>query len=130
MGGNATKQMQQIKKLNIKEEILKNHCVILGVSAGAMNMGGKTVDIYETTIPYEGLGFADVTVKAHYPLDDAALMDDIRKVSMFLPVTLMTDESAIFVREASVTMIGEIHQMIRGELKPLSNEALEKMKIR
>lgn len=128
MGGNATQQYQLIREKDIFDEIRGSSAVILGVSAGAMNMGKNTVDIYETTTPYDGLGFADITVKAHYPLEDG-LLEALKQVSMELPVTLMTDESAIFIKEGSMVWMGQIYRMDKGEILPLTQEQLEGMRI-
>ena len=73
MGGNATLQFDLMSRKGILDEIRKSSAVILGVSAGSMNMGKHVVDIYESLIPYEGLGFAELTIKAHYPLEDVLL---------------------------------------------------------
>ena len=127
MGGNATLQYQLMYEKGILDEVRRSSAVILGVSAGAMNMGGPTVDIYETATPYEGLGFANITIKAHYPLEDEWLQA-LKRVSMELPVCLMTDESAIFVKEESITQIGEIYQLEKGEITPLTQEQLEQMR--
>lgn len=127
MGGNATQQYQLMQEKSIFEEIRGSSGVILGVSAGAMNMGKHTVDIYETTTPYEGLGFADITIKAHYPLEDG-LLEALKQVSMELPVTLMTDESAIFIKGDSLVQIGQIYRMDQGEIAPLTREQLERMR--
>ena len=127
MGGNATLQFQLMREKGILDEVRCSSAVILGVSAGAMNMGGPTVDIYETPTPYEGLGFANITIKAHYPLEDEWLQA-LKQVSMELPVCLMTDESAIFVKEESITKIGEIYRLEKGEIRPLTREQLEEMR--
>ena len=117
MGGNATAQMDLIRRKGIFESIKVFQGVILGVSAGSMNMGNPVVDIYESIVPYAGLGFCDITVKAHYPLEDEKLRNATRKVSMEIPVTLMKDESAIFIEEDNVKLIGEILLMNRGEIR-------------
>lgn len=65
MGGNATQQFQLMHETGILEELRQSPAVILGVSAGAMNMGDPVVDVYESLTPYEGLGFANITIKAH-----------------------------------------------------------------
>lgn len=127
MGGNATLQFQLMCDKGILDEVRRSSAVILGVSAGAMNMGSPTVDIYETPTPYEGLGFANITIKAHYPLEDEWLQA-LKQVSMKLPVCLMTDESAIFVKEESITKIGEIYRLEKGEIMPLTQEQLEMMR--
>ncbi len=128
MGGNATLQYQLMHDKGIMDEIRLSHAVILGVSAGAMNMGGPTVDIYESLVPYEGLGLANVTVKAHYPLADEKLLRAAEQVSMELPVCLMTDESAIFVTEKTIYSIGDIYWMCQGGIVPLTQEQLEQIR--
>lgn len=127
MGGNATEQFRLMCDLGVLDEVRRSSAVILGVSAGAMNMGGPTVDIYETATPYEGLGFANITIKAHYPLEDEWLQT-LKQVSLELPVCLMTDESAIFVKEESITQIGKIYRLEKGEITPLTQEQLEQMR--
>ena len=44
---------------------------------------------------------------------------------MELPICLMTDESAIFVKEESITKIGEIYRLEKGEIRTLTREQLE-----
>lgn len=119
MGGNATLQYDLMCRKGILDEIRQSSAVILGVSAGSMNMGKHVVDIYESIIPYEGLGFADLTIKAHYPSIDDSVLQDLKQVSMELPVCLMTDESAIFLKKEKVVQIGEVYWMVNGEISPL-----------
>jgi len=125
MGGNATLQFDLMSRKGILDEIRQSSAVILGVSAGSMNMGKHVVDIYESFTPYEGLGFADLTIKAHYPLEDVWLQS-VKQVSMELPVCLMTDESAIFIKENSISLIGEIYRMFKGKFSSITKEQLEK----
>ncbi|MBQ8878762.1 MAG: Type 1 glutamine amidotransferase-like domain-containing protein [Lachnospiraceae bacterium] len=124
MGGNATLQFDLMCRKGILDEVRKSSAVILGVSAGSMNMGTKVVDIYESLTPYEGLGFADLTIKAHYPLEED-LLQAVKQISKELPVCLMTDESAIFVKKESVMQIGKIYWMVKGEISPMTQEKLE-----
>lgn len=127
MGGNATLQHKLMYEKGIIEEIRGSSAVILGVSAGAMNMGNPTVDVYESLTPYEGLGFANITIKAHYPLEEE-LLQSVKRVSMEIPVCLMEDESAIFVKKESILQIGQIYRMTKGEIAPLTQEQLEEMR--
>ena len=124
MGGNATLQFDLMCRKGILDEVRKSSAVILGVSAGSMNMGTKVVDIYESLTPYEGLGFADLTIKAHYPLEED-LLQAVKQISKELPVCLMTDESAIFIKGDSVMQIGKIYWMVKGEISPMTQEKLE-----
>ena len=121
MGGNATLQFDLMCRKGILDEIRKSNAVILGVSAGSMNMGKYVVDIYESLTPYEGLGFANLTIKAHYPLEEN-LLQSVKQVSMELPVCLMTDESAIFIKADKITQIGKIYRMVQGEISEFIQE--------
>lgn len=128
MGGNATLQYKLMCNKGILNEIRKSNAVILGVSAGSMNMGKTTVDIYESLIPYEGLGLADITIKAHYPFEDEKLLQSLKQVSMEIPVCLMTDESAIFMKEETMIQIGQIYRLVQGDISILTQEQLEQMR--
>ena len=124
MGGHATQQMQLMHDKNIFDEIRRSSAVILGVSAGSMNMGKHTVDIYESLTPYDGLGFSDITIKAHYPLE-SNLLQKLKQISMTLPVCAMTDESAIFIRNTQVTCAGEIHWIDKGIITEFSSNLIQ-----
>lgn len=128
MGGNATLQYQLMCDKGIVSEIRQSSAVILGVSAGSMNMGYPTVDIYETMKPYEALAFANLTVKAHYLSEDDYWLDSLKQVSMEMPICLMVDESAIFVKEESIAKIGQIYWMVKGEITPITREQLEQIR--
>ncbi|MBE6754443.1 MAG: hypothetical protein E7559_08885 [Ruminococcaceae bacterium] len=128
MGGNATQQYRLMREKGIIDELRQSSAVILGVSAGAMNMGNPTVDIYESLVPYEGLSLANITVKAHYLSDGADFLPSVKQVSMDIPVCLMTDESAIFVKNDCIMQTGKIYRMDKGEVAPLTQEHLEQMR--
>lgn len=128
MGGNATLQFKLMCDKGILNEIRQSSAVILGVSAGAMNMGKTTVDIYESLVPYEGLGFADITVKAHYPFEDEKLLQSLKQVSVEHQIYLMTDESAIFIKNETVIQIGKIYRMMKGDVVLLAQEQLAQIR--
>lgn len=124
MGGNATLQMALIRGKGIFDELRNCNAVILGVSAGSMNMGKTTVDIRETIEPYEGLGFADITVKSHYRPEDEQLMKLLRDLSTILPVCAMEDESAIYVKNGNVSYTGNIRYIDCCEIIPFSPDSI------
>lgn len=74
------------------------------------------------------MGVADITIKAHYPIEDEKLLQSLKQVSMELPVCLMTDESAIFANKESIIQIGQIYRMTKGDIIPLTQERLEQMR--
>ena len=120
MGGNATLQMQLIHEKQIYDALHESSAVVLGVSAGSMNMGKTTVDIWESLVPYEGLGFADITMIGHFSYDDTERLRLMKEVSMERPVCAMEDKSAIFIRNGKADIIGVIHRIDRGVIGPFT----------
>ena len=127
MGGHAVWQFQLICEKGIADEIRKSSAVILGVSAGSVNMAKHSVDIWESLMPYDGLGLADITVKAHFDFENKELLQTLQQVSMKIPVCAMEDNSAIFVKNGYSTYTGQIHWMNKGTICPLSQEILAKL---
>ena len=125
MGGNATAQMRLICEKGIRDAIISCSAATLGVSAGSMNMGKTTVDIWESLLPYEGLGFADITMIGHFSHEAEERLDLMKQVSMNYPVCAMADESAIFIRNTRVTCSGEIHWIEKGEINDFSPDLIQ-----
>ena len=129
MGGHGVWQFQLIRDKNILDEIRKSTAVILGVSAGSSNMAKRALDIWESHVPYGGLGLADITVKAHITRENQDLLHTLSRISMEqnLPICAMEDESAIFVKEKEVTYLGRILLISNGNVCPMSRKVLEQM---
>lgn len=113
-----------IRVKGIRDAIISCSAATLGVSAGSMNMGKATVDIWESLLPYDGFGFADITMIGHFCHDDKERLDLIKRVSMDFPVCAMADKSAIFIKDTQVTCTGEIHWIENGEIKAFSPELI------
>lgn len=123
MGGHAVLQFQLICDKGIEDEIRKSTAIILGVSAGSSNMAKRALDIWESHIPYDGLGLTDITVKAHINQENHELLPTLLQISTAhnLPIYAMADESAIFIKNEKVTYIGQIHRVNNGEVSHISN---------
>ena len=119
-GGVCAEQMQLMRDKGICDIVRDGPAMVLGVSAGSMNMGSVTVDFEDATEPYEGLGFADITMIGHFDYDDTFRLRFMKEVSMWRPVCAMEDESAIFIRNGKVDIIGTIHRVDKGEIGPFT----------
>ncbi len=123
MGGDAPSQMALIRDLGAAEELLSSHAVILGVSAGAMNMGRPVADVWETKALYEGIGLTDMIVKGHYA-GDAWFVPTLKELSMTHPIVAMEDESAVFIQGSAVWSLGKIHWIDGGRSTMVTDEML------
>ncbi len=119
MGGHPGLQYRLIGEKGLAEELRASTAVILGVSAGAINMAVTSLDTKESLAPYAGVGLADVTVKPHFRPEDMPLTETLLQLSRQLPICAMEDESAIFVSEDGVTHIGRIHRFSQGTVRLL-----------
>ncbi|BDC92043.1 Type 1 glutamine amidotransferase-like domain-containing protein [Treponema bryantii] len=118
MGGEVTWQMKLIQDLNLAPEILASHAVILGVSAGSMNMGPYVAEVWESKTMYKGLGLTDVIIKAHYKPDEW-FVPSLKEMSMVRPIIAMEDESAIFINSDKTWRLGKMHKVDKGEITSL-----------
>lgn len=119
MGGEVTWQMKLIQDLNLAPELKTSRAVILGVSAGSMNMGRYVAEIWESKSFYDGLGLSDTIIKAHYSKDEW-FMPILKELSMIHPLIAMEDESAIFINRDKTWKLGNMYQISKGEITSLS----------
>ena len=116
MGGDVTKQMSLIRDLGLVAELRASRAVLLGVSAGSMNMGRYVADVWETKELCEGIGLTNITVKGHY-VEDAWFVPTLKELSMIHPIVAMEDESAIFIQGGAAWKLGNIHWIDKGEIR-------------
>lgn len=127
MGGESTWQMQLIRDFGIDTELHKSKAVILGVSAGSMNLGRLVAYVWDNPEFYEALGFTDITIKAHYE-EGEWFVPLLKKMSMTHPIVAMEDWSAIFVKGDAIWKVGEMHLFDKGEIGPVTDEKLKELR--
>lgn len=112
--------------MGIADEICGSSAAVLGLNAVSYNMAVNALDILDSSVPYRGLGLADITVKAPVASENQELLRTLSRISAAhnLPICAMDDESAIFVRDSVVTHIGRIIFIGNGKIYPFSPELL------
>ena len=113
--------------LGIDTELHKSKAVILGVSAGSMNLGRLVAYVWDDPKFYEALGFTDITIKAHYE-DGEWFAPLLKEMSMTHPIVAMEDWSAIFVKGDDIWKVGEMHLFDKGEIGPVNDEKLKELR--
>ncbi|MBQ9263015.1 MAG: Type 1 glutamine amidotransferase-like domain-containing protein [Clostridia bacterium] len=124
MGGDITLQMALICDLGLVPELRTSRAVILGVSAGAMNMGRYAADVWEAKALCEGIGLTDSVMKGHYT-EDAWFIPTLKELSRIHPIVAMEDESAIFVQGNTAWKLGKIHWIDKGRTTMFTDETLK-----
>lgn len=120
MGGHPGLQFQLMRNTGVDVAIRNSASVVLGVSAGAINMAKRSLDTKESPVPYDGLGLADITVKPHFKPDDRQVLATLLQISAGLPICAMEDDSAIFVAGSEISYTGNIHWVDKGRITPFS----------
>ena len=126
MGGESTWQIQLIRDLGIDTELHKSKAVILGVSAGSMNLGRTVAYVWDDPHFYEALGLTNITIKSHYKEGDW-FIPRLLEMSKTHPIVAMEDMSAILVKGEEVWSIGKMHLFDKGEIMPITAEKLREL---
>ena len=120
-GGACTDQLELIRGKGCLEALRDCHAVILGVSAGSMNMAKTTIDFHDSLDPFEGLGFTNLTVTCHHDPADSWRHEQTLRMSEDRVVYAMEDESAFFLKAGKIDVIGNIYRVEQGNMKMLGS---------
>ncbi|MBP5221598.1 MAG: Type 1 glutamine amidotransferase-like domain-containing protein [Lachnospiraceae bacterium] len=121
-GGVCEEQLELIREKDCLEALLDCRAVILGVSAGSMNMARCTVDFWESMTPFDGLGFTNLTVSCHHDPADTERYNKTLKMSEERTVYAMEDGSAFFIKEGRIDTVGKIYRVSHREFSPLTKD--------
>lgn len=121
MGGEPKWQMELISDLGLDPELHDSSAMILGVSAGSMNLGRYVAYVWDTPEFYEAVGLTNITIKAHFE-ENERFVPTLLKMSMIHPIVAMKDMSAIFVKGDDIWKVGDMYLVDKGEINLLTDE--------
>lgn len=111
-GGDTLRQIDGINKLKIKDVLHNSGKVIIGMSAGAINMAKNVVltkDI-EDNIPetcfYEGIGVTDINIEPHCDFSDKEHFNDLLEASKKSKIICMKDNCSIKIKDNETEIFG------------------------
>ena len=113
-GGNTLEQIKYLKHYNLLPALQSRECMIIGMSAGSINMAKKVVlakdvndNIPELSI-YDGIGLVDINIEPH--LDSASkkhIEEDIYEASQFASIYGLYDNSFIKIVDDKMDIFGD-----------------------
>jgi dipeptidase E len=122
-GGDTPVQYNYLKEYGLIPILREHTGVIIGMSAGAINMGKLAICTitceHEKQEIYPALGLVDISVEPH--LNENGVTDELLQFSMKYPIYGMCDDSAIVFKDGNVTYMGEIFLIEQGESKKISD---------
>lgn len=120
MGGYARVQLEYLKKQNIIHSLLNYKGVVIGLSAGAINMAKRSVvanPYYPPVSVYEGMGLVNITVVPHFDITKETFIKN--KV---LPLTYkdtiygICDNAIIVTENGTSRCNGTIYKLAQGSI--------------
>jgi len=115
MGGDTLAQIVFLKTHGLIEAIRNTKAVVIGLSAGGINMAKTSVCSKDKnnpeTVIYKGIGLADVTIDPHFSPDNLDLISELKTISWQHLIYAMCDNSGIIVKNDSTFYIGEIYRI-------------------
>ena len=126
-GGVCEEQLDLIREKGCYEALLNCHAAVFGVSAGSMNMAGKTVDFFESFEPFDGLGFTNITVSCHHDPDDTWRFEQTLRMSEDRVVYAMEDMSAFFIKDGKIDTVGKIYRVENRKLRLITEDDISEL---
>ena len=122
LGGNTLKQIEYINKYNLKNAIKNENHILIGVSAGAINMAKKVVlakdlsdDISSLSV-YEGIGVSDYNIEPHCDFNDNIHFKDLIEASFYTNLIVMNENCLIIINDKSKKIYGDYFYIKKGNI--------------
>lgn len=116
-GGYPQYQMQLLTKYDLPDLIKMSHSVVMGTSAGGMNMSKAYVD--EGKI-YEGMGLNHFSFEAHFDYANIVLVKERFALSEIMDVYVAAEKDGVLrVRGSQIDIIGNVYLISHTDILKL-----------
>lgn len=116
-GGNTWHQKHLLTKYDLPDLIKKSNAVVMGTSAGGMNMSDKYVD--KCTV-YEGMALNHFSFEAHFDHDNTALIEERFPLSEKMDIYMAADQNgAVRVKGSKIDIIGNVYLISHSKIQKL-----------
>lgn len=127
MGGDTLKQNDFLMKNDLKPIIKTFKKVVIGISAGAINLSNISLcskdeeDGVEKTITYEGIGRINYTIEPHFDIDNKVLLQN--------ELYSLSEKMTIYglPNNTGVRIIDSNFEILYGDFYKISNNEVEKI---
>lgn len=125
-GGYPILQNEFMAEYELSDVIRNSNAVILGASAGAINMAAKwlsldNIEEVETGTIYEGIGFDHFAYESHAKRDYATFVQGyLFPLSEEIDVYAAEQESAIRVKDGKIDIMSPVYLISRSKIQKLA----------
>lgn len=127
LGGDTVEQNGFLMEYGLADSIRKSDAIVIGASAGAINMSAKWLcsrsfgyEVEESTL-YEGVGLGNFSVLSHFDLENNIEMvrSELSLLSEEMDIYASNKDCALRVREGHIDILGDVYLISRSEIQKL-----------
>ncbi|ODV56444.1 Type 1 glutamine amidotransferase-like domain-containing protein [Lysinibacillus fusiformis] len=127
LGGNTLKQNRFLIDYELADIIKKSTAVVLGASAGAINMSAKWLCSKNFGYPveksslYDGIGLDNFSVLSHFDLENniELVQDELSSLSEELNIYASNKDCAIRVKGDNIDILGNVYLISQSKIQKL-----------
>ncbi|KAA0958154.1 Type 1 glutamine amidotransferase-like domain-containing protein [Planococcus kocurii] len=127
LGGDTLKQNEFLMAYGMSECIRKSNAIVIGASAGAINMAANWLCSknfgypVEENIVYDGIGLDDFSVLSHFDLENnmALILNDLSSLSEEMKIYASNKDCALRIKEGKIDILGSVYVISRSEIQKL-----------
>lgn len=123
IGGDTLKQIDNIKKYNLIDALKNSNSVVIGLSAGAINMNENVIlpknenDNVTDTFSYKGLGLSNISIIPHFDFNEISYNENLLNLSTNNKFICLPNDSSIRISdENEITYINDCYELSDGKI--------------
>ena len=132
-GGHTPTQMKFFEEINLRELLKSYEGVVIGQSAGALNMAElvvcapEYVEEIDTSYTWNGLGLTKINIEPHFVTEeltnaeDILIREELMKLSDLYKIYAILDGTDIYDDGITQTMYGEGYILEKRKVKKICN---------
>lgn len=127
LGGNTIEQNGLLIEYELSDFIKKSRAVVMGTSAGAINMSAKwlcseyTGYKAETSTIYDGIGLDDFSVLSHFDLENniGQIQDELSCLTEEMNVYASNKDCAVRIKGDKIDILGNVYLISHSKIQKL-----------
>jgi cyanophycinase-like exopeptidase len=127
LGGDILKLNSFLKEYELSDVIKNSSAVVMGASAGAINMSAKWLcsksfgDKVETNSVYDGIGLDNISVLSHFDLENnmELVQSELSFLSEEIDIYASNKDCALLVKGDKIDVIGNVYLLSHSKIQKL-----------
>lgn len=127
LGGDTVKQNEFLAEYELTDPIKKSNAIVIGASAGAINMSAKWLCSrnlgynVETSSVYDGIGLDNFSVLSHFDLENniALVRSELAHLSEEIDIYASNKDCAVRVKGDKIDVFGDVYLISHSKIQKL-----------